>query len=257
MSQLRQRILELNPELFSMRQPSKEHDVFVVGRKKDKDGTVTTEYLLRSKPSEAAKKAGIKASELIHAAFMPTGSIKTGEDGKRSYQGPKKARVGVVFLNTQPNLYNFLKEGLEEGKDIGFKEAGTDSRKRPMVKMRDTVYGLKITFLTDLYNPHQLDPAGSGKIVPLESTVFKPATGEYKKEKTIMGSYTFFADDDDLDNLLEICTRHYQKNVAPYVTEKTTVIKEKGQRKVVEVKEEEITGPENENENEGEEPETE
>lgn len=241
---------ELNPELFGMRQPSKEHEMFLVGRKetKNKDGKNTFEiiYLLKSKPNAAAAAAGIKVQDFIHAAFKPIGTITTASDGRRSFQGPKKARTGVVFLNTQPDLYNFIKEGLElgEGDDLGYKKAGFDAQKRPMIKMRDTVFGLKVGFNTPLYNPHSM--SAEGKLEPLVATTFDPKTGKYAKKKVVIGYYEFFADDDDLDKLLEVCARHYSKHIEPHLTEKVTTVTEKGGEKNIKVVEEKMTPPANE-----------
>ena len=159
----------LNADLFSMTQPSKEHEMLVVGRK-EKDAADATKfainYLLKSKPNAAAIAAGIKKQDFIHAAFKPVGTVTKDDTGKRSFKGQKKARTSVIFLNTQPDLYNFIKEGLElgEGEDAGYLKAGFDAQKRPMIKMRDTVWGRKIGFNTPLYNPHSM--SAEGKMEP-------------------------------------------------------------------------------------------
>jgi len=253
MSNVKTRLLHLNPELFSMRQPSKEHEIIVVGRKeKEKEGNnFKIIYDLRSKPNAAATAAKVLPQSFIHAAFKPVGTILIDEDGKRSFKGPKKARSGVVFQNTQPDLYHFLRQCLYDNDGMGkellpegdtYKKAGMDAQKRPCVKLRDTMWGLKVTFNCDLYTPHTMTP--EGKSEPLMAVTFDPATGRYLKKKVVVGSYQFFADEDDLDNLLEVCARHYQKNVFPYVTEKVTTTTEKAGKVVTEIKEEEITGME-------------
>lgn len=243
MSNVKQTLLEMNADLFSMRQPSKDHDIFVVGRK-EKDPNDPTKfkinYLLRSKPNKLAVAANIKPQDFIHASFKPVGTIIESE-GRKSYKGPKKAKTGVVFLNTQPDLYNFIKQSIEEGEGKGYTLAGFDAQKRPMIKLVNGTWGLKVGFNTPLYTPHSLDSEGNP--VALRATSYNPKTGKYTPEKVVIGYYEFFADEDDLDKLLEICARHYSKNVEPHLAERTTTIKEKGNEKTVKVEEEKITAP--------------
>lgn len=244
MSETKKLLKELNADLFSMRQPSKEHEMFVVGRKKKDPADnkkFTIEYNLKSEPKAAAKAAGIKPQDFIHAAFKPVGAITIGSEGKRSFSGPKKARTSVIFLNTQPDLFNFIKEGVDEGEDKGFSKSGFDAQKRPMIKMRDTVYGLKIGFNVPSYTPHNMNE--EGKMKPLTAVSYDPEKGKYLARKVVVGYYEFFADDDDLDKLLEVCARHYDKNIKPYLTERVTTVTEKGGTKLIEVKEEELNQP--------------
>jgi hypothetical protein len=254
-------LISLNTELFGVRQPSTEHEIYLVGRK----DTVGAEgakktialYLLKSKPNTKAKAAGIKVQNFLHAAMKPVGMINTDESGKRSFAGPKKARTSIIFQNTQPDLYNFIKEGIfKESKDEttgkvtyvlsdesegAYTKAGYDAQNRPMLKIRDTVFGKKISFNTENYNPHSMTEEGN--LEGLKATTFNPKTGKYEKKLVTIGVYEFFADDDDLDKLLETCARHYAKHVAPFVTEKKTIVTEKGNTITKEVVEPEITGP--------------
>lgn len=246
MSKTKELLKGLNEDLFSGRQPSKEHEMFIVG-KKTANATdpkkFDISYTQKSKPNKAAVLAGVRIQDFIHAAFKPLGTISVDDSGKRSFSGPKKARVGVIFLNTQPDLYNFVKEGLDAGETTGaFTKAGFDALKRPMIKMRDTMFGLKITFNTPSYTPHSVNAEGA--VLPLKATTYDPKTGKYAKKEVVIGTYTFFADDDDLDNLLEVCGRHYDKHIAPFLTESVTTITKKGNKETVEVKEEDLVGPE-------------
>jgi hypothetical protein len=248
-------LVQMNAELFGMRQPSKEHEMFVVGRRQKKaDDATKTEivYQLKSSPNAAAIAAKIGVQDFIHAAFKPLGSITVNAEGRRSFKGPKKAKTSVIFLNSQPDLYNYIREGIEmgdmtdkDGKVIneqgGYKKAGFDSQKRPMIKLMDTVWGLKVGFNTPLYQPHSMNK--QGKLVPLTATTLDPKTGKYSPKAVIIGYYEFFADDDDLDKLLEVCARQYEKHVKPYLKETVTTVTEKGNSKEVTVKDPEINAP--------------
>lgn len=256
MSEIRNRLKELNPDLFGMRQPSIKHEVVIVGRR-DRDTKEVT-YLLRSKPSKGAIAANFKAVNFLHAAFKPIGSIITDANGTRSFSGPKKARVGNIFQPTQPDLYQYVKESLYEMKEDGegkikpilldekegtYKKAGFDAEGRPQVRLRDTVFGARIVMNTDLYVPHNTDPE-SGLSVPLTANTRNPKTGKYEPQEVVRGIFEFFADDDDLDKLLETCAKHWTKNVEPWVTAKIETKTIQGNKVITEVKEAAMTGEE-------------
>jgi hypothetical protein len=257
MSEIRNRLKELNPDLFSMRQPSIEHEVTIIGRR-DKDSK-SINYLLKTKPNAQAIAAKVKATQFFHAAYKPVGTIKVEADGKRSFSGPKKARVGNVFQPTQPDLFQYIRESIyekemkedENGKPLlsmlpegkTWVKAGFDGANRPQIKLRDTVYGNRIVFYTDLYVPHNVDPE-TGESNALTANTRNPKTGKYEPKEVVMGVYEFFADDDDMDRLLEVCTRLWQKNVEPWITEKTVTTTTKGSEVKTTIKEAEVTGME-------------
>jgi hypothetical protein len=231
MADIRDRLKELNPDLFSMTQPSVEHEVVLVGRR-DKINPKQIDYLLKTKPTALAIAAKIKPSDYIHATLKPLGTIKENTIGGRSFSGPKKARALVIFQTRQPDLYQFLKEGIYESYEddkgktkwklvdatVGtWKEAGFDAKKNPQIKLRDTVFGRKITFMCDPYTPHSVNE--NGEIQALTATTRDPKTGKYEDTEVVIGSYEFFADDDDLGKLLEVCARHYSKDIEPWLVE--------------------------------------
>ena len=252
---IRTRLKELNPDLFSGKQPSAEHEVLIIGRREEKKGI---NYLLVTEPSDAAIAAKFKPVRFFHAAFKPTGSVKTDTNGKRSFSGMKKARVGNIFQPTQPDLYQYIREAIykqeedENGKpkfilldekDGTYKKAGFDALNRPQIRLRDTVFGSRVVIITDLYTPHSVDPE-TGMSVPLVANTRNPKTGKYEPKEVVMGSYEFFADDDDLGNLLEVCARHWTKNVEPWIKETVEVKTTKGSTVKTEIVEPTMTGTE-------------
>jgi hypothetical protein len=249
MSTLKEQLLKDNADLFSMRQPSTLHDIFVTGKRvKDTEGDGThIIYVQKTRPNEAAKAAKVAVQDYIHASMKPVGAIKQvegEEDGIVAFSGPKKAQAGVVFRTSQPDLFAFIEMAIEKGEisdknpNGGWVKSGFDAKKRPVIKLKNKLFGRKVIFNTPLYTPHS--PDDKGKMQPLSPTTYDPLTGKYGNKKVVIGVYRFFADDDDLDMLLEICARHTQKHVVPFLSDKTTIVTEKGGKKTVEIKEEQL-----------------
>jgi len=88
-------------------------------------------------------------------------------------------------------------------------------RKNVKLNSRVETNGRIITMNTPEYHPHICTK--DGKLEPLTPITFDPHTGGYKKKIIVVNTYKFFVQEDDLDNLLEVCTRKYEKNIKPFI----------------------------------------
>jgi len=250
----------MNPTLFNFRQPSILHDIYVVGIRTTNPETKvqTTNFVQTSKPSAEAIAAGVKPSDYIHTSFKPVGSIKIDEQsGEETFSGPKKAQIGVVFQTAQPDLFNFLKRAIDEGKDKGYIENGivqiTDPKtgkvwKRPQILLKRKLFGKIIAMNVPEYTPHNM--GADGKPHALAPTTLDPLTGRYGHKEVVSGSIKFFADDDDLDLLEEAAAKIVDKRVRPWVKDKKTlIIEDSFGNKRVEVKEAELSSDEPDTDN--------
>ena len=247
-------LLALNASLFAFRQPSILHDIYVVGVRQPDPADNTkkiTVFIQKSKPNEAALKAGVKSSDFIHTSFKPVGTIKVDADSsEETFSGPKKSQVGVTFQSAQPDLFNFIKDAIDKGEGEGYVKNGevqmTDPKtgktfKRPQIRIKKKLFGRIIAMNVPEYTPHNM--GADGKFYPLAPTTLDPTTGKYGKKEVTMGSIKFFADDDDLDLLEEAAARLVDKRVRPWVKDKKTlVVEDSFGNKRVEVTEPKITG---------------
>jgi hypothetical protein len=281
MPTIKQILRDENPQMFDERQASLMHEIYIVGlRKKNAEGKNTSiiEYLQKSKPNTAASAAGIKSMAYVHSAMLPVGTMVVLEDGTLVMGGPKSPQVDVIFQSNSPLQYQFIKDAIEKGLVIteaeaekknaeiatfnanraegvperklvvanpqgGYFNAGFDKLDRPIIKLRNKLFGRIIAINVPAYTPHSMNEVG--KMVPLAPTTYDPATGKYTTKPVTMSSLKFFADDDDLDLLLEVCARQVSKRVLPFIAKKITVTEEDatGSKKVT-VKEPELEGNE-------------
>jgi hypothetical protein len=142
----------------------------------------------------------------------------------------------VIFQSAQPDLFNFIKKAIDAGEyhetdnpNGGYVQNGevqmTDNKdkdrktfKRPQIKLRRKMFGRIIALNVPLYEPHT--PDATGKMIPLSPLTLNPATGKYINKPVQKGSIRFFADDDDLDLLLDAAAKHVDKQVRPFVVKK-------------------------------------
>lgn len=238
-------LVAMNTSLFSFRQPSALHDIYVVGVKQADPADNTkkiTVFIQKSNPSEAARKAGVKVSEFIHTSFKPSGTIKLDEaSGEEAFSGPKKSQVGVTFQSAQPDLFNFINEAIKKGEGEGYVMNGevqmTDPKtgktfKRPQIKLKRKIFGKIIAMNVPEYTPHNM--GADGKFHALSPVTLDPTTGKYLPKEVVSGSIKFFADDDDLDLLEEAAAKIVDKRVRPFVKDKKTLLAENafGDKKV-------------------------
>lgn len=229
---------EMNTGLFSFRQPAIKHDIYITGIRQPNPNDNTkkiTVFIQKSKPNEAAKAAGVKVSEFLHASFKPSGTIKVDDENELTFSGPKKSQVGVVFQSAQPDLYNFLVKAIEEGEGTGYEKSGevqmTDpltgkTFKRPQIKLKRKMFGKIISLNVPSYNPTSM--GADGKFHKLSPVTLNTENGKYEKKPVTVGLIKFFADDDDLDALAEASARLVDKRVKPFAVDKTIFIKEDG-----------------------------
>lgn len=234
MSTTKKLLVAMNIALFSFRQPSLLHDIYVVGIKVPDPADNTkkiTVFIQKSKPTAEAIAAGVKPSDFIHTSFKPTGSIKTDEtSGEETFSGPKKAQVGVTFQSAQPDLFNFINKAVELGEGVGYVKNGevqmNDPKtgktfKRPQILLKRKIFGRIIAMNVPEYTPTNM--GADGKFHKLSPVTLDPTSGKYIKKEVTMGSIKFFADDDDLDLLEEAAAKIVDKRVRPWVKDKKTL----------------------------------
>jgi hypothetical protein len=264
MSEIRKRLLDLNPDLFGSPQAPVENEVILVGRIIGS----TTIFLLKSEPNSIAQKAKIPIGNFLHLVTKPTGTITVNADGSETYGGPKKGRAYNVFQTAAPETYNFIRRSVfDEVKDVntgktnwvlkakndtnpelspwlpgGTMSVGNDNKECPIIILRNKLFGRKVVFNYDLYTPHFYNTEGLPE--PLKAKTKMPKTGTYEMQNVVMGSFEFFADPDDLGNLLEVCAKYVQKNIEPWLTGSQTITNKVGSTVTTTIKEAALTGME-------------
>jgi hypothetical protein len=229
MSQTKKILEDMNPGLFIPgSQVAVPHSVIVSEDKaravKNDKGEVIEHRFVKTSDRDIP---GMPKSKYLRASFKKAGeqvqvALDNGET-RRAFRGSKRAQAGNIFKNQQPNLFNLLADELREKK---YTKAGTDNDGNAMVEADLLVYGKKISVNVPTYIPQETDENGKRK--GLTATKFDPKTGQYVENATVhMGVYEFFADEDDLDKLLEVAARLVDRHVIPYVTEKITTTVEK------------------------------
>jgi hypothetical protein len=251
---LKDLLRKMNKALFENRQPSVIHEIYVTGaRKKNTEGKVTIAWLQTSNPNAKAAKAGVEKSKFIHASFKPVGTVKSflkvnidaeiiDDFGSSSVlSGPKQPQIGNVFLSNQPTLYNMIKTCIERGEyrkeatgegenkkeanpEGGYIHAWTDKKGRPVIKIRDKIFGRIVVVDVPEYRPTSVN--AQGDLEPLAPKTYDPETQEYTSKNATMSVIKFFADDDDLDALAETAAKVAKKKVVPFMVEKMEFSKE-------------------------------
>jgi hypothetical protein len=231
MSNTKKILKEMNTGMFGFRQPSILHDIYVTGIREPDPNDNTKRIIVfvqTSKPNEKAKKAGINESTFIHASFKPVGTIKTTDESGRefTFSGPEKSHTEFISQSTRSDLFNFLKQAIEKGEDIGYTKNGevkvtytaTDKTyKRPQFKLKRKLFGKIISLNVPPFIPHVMDEDGEFK--PFTPITLDPLTGKYERKPLIRSTIKFFADDDELDLLEELATKIFDKRVRPWVTD--------------------------------------
>lgn len=248
------KIKALNPTLANGMIAPEEYDVLVVGRYvKDEDGKVTKiKFVERTKPSEAAKAAGVEVQQYLRASFTKSGAIIAsavkpvveGVPAEKSYRGSKKPQVGNIFKNTQLNLYNFLMEELKAKNytEVGDQKVieGNKSVVRPVCRVHATVWGAKVSITVPKYKLTRKN--ADGKREDLTGAKYNAKSDSYDKNagRTSI-TLRWWADLDDLEEIESMAVSMYERNVLPYETGETVIVETKGNTTTQTIKSEPVT----------------
>jgi len=251
-------IKDLNPNLFpkSGELPGViPYEVILVSRKitkvDEKGNKLTFEtFKHTTNPSQEAIDAGIKKDNYFRAFMVPAGLTKvvtneTTNETTVTIRSKKKAPPHNIFKNTQTLLYdeiekvlreyeedtpiseraNFLKNNglfIAQGTTRGDFETGENKQKKYKINGL-AILGLLIAMNVPKYAVHRIN--AKGEIVPLTSTR-RDSKGNYHKDQPVhLSIYRFWADEDDIEELAETCTRHYENNVKDFEVAETVVTK--------------------------------
>lgn len=253
------KIKSLNPTLANGAIMAEEYDVLVVGRKvSGKDGAADTiKFVEKTKPTAAAKEAGVTIQQYLRASFAKSGAVvASGENAnEESFRGSKRPQPGNIFKNTQTNLFNFVNgklkaDAYEEVGDIIVHENGQPV-KRPVVRVKATVWGARVSLTVPKYKLTERNADGSRQ--DLTGPKYDPKSDKYIKNAARTAiTLRFFADIDDLEEVEALAVSQYERFVMPYETGETIIQETKGNTTTVKVESEPIT-PEEELTNDTEE----
>lgn len=228
MLETREILKRMNPELFSTTQVAQPYACVISVAKKVKGADGETDQYKFVQTSDR-QIPGIKGKSLyLRASFKKAGEkvktlLQNGEE-RTAFRGSKRSTPGNIFKNQQPNLFNFMVEELKLG-DKGYKEVGKDSDGNVIVETNALVYGKRIAVNVPTYTPMSTDEDGKRK--KLTGTKYDPKTDSYIENAPVtMDVFRFFADEDDLEELLGVATKLVDRQVMPYVTKSRTVIEE-------------------------------
>jgi len=236
------KIKQLNPNLANGMIAPEEYDILVVGRKVTgaEGQTAKIKFTETTKPTDAAKAAGVESQHYLRASFTKSGAVVTSDvdPSRKSFKGSKKAQPGNIFKNTQTNLFNFISQVLgekdEEGNQTGFEVVGdirvvegTETKIRPIVRVKATVWGAKVSLTVPKYKLTTRDAAG--KRMNLTGPKYDPKTDTYKTNAVATSlTLRFFADIDDLEEIESLAVKQYERFVMPYELGETTTVEVKG-----------------------------
>jgi len=225
-----------NLSLFNNDQIARPHKIEITGvYEEDADEKKTAMFLLRSKPSDAAKAVGVQSQKYIRVMVTPV--TETEQEGIR----PKgKGVAHNVFENTS-DLYNLLKAEIIA---VNYMLTTAKRDKLPTAKLNEKVWGKIVT--VNVPNHFLTTTNAEGAIVKFEGGVRDPHTGEYSKQANQSTAKKFFIEEGDLEgNIRDITISKIKKEVAPYLVEVETVIKTLGGIQVDIIKKEVTDGNEN------------
>ena len=242
------KIKSLNPTLANGAIIAEEYDVLVVGRKvSGKDGEkAKLKFVEGTNPTAAAKEAGVTTQQYLRASFAKSGAVvASGENsGEESFRGSKKPQPGNIFKNDRTNLFNFIvgklkAEEYDEVGDLIVVEKG-ESIKRPVVRVRATVWGAKVSLTVPRYKLTERN--ASGARVDLTGPKYNPKTDKYDKNASRTAiTLRFWADIDDLEEVESLAVSQYERFVMPYETGETIIQETKGNTTTVKVESEPIS----------------
>lgn len=233
---------QLNPGLFEETLVAEPSAIIVTGlpNGKDEKGQSKLKFVQKSNPSDEAKAAGVRAGRYLRASFKKADSTKkvvtNSGDERVAFTGSKRAQAGNVFENVQPELFNFMVMQLKQG---NYKEVGKDQDNNTLVELDALTFGKKVSVNVPKYHPQETDDQGRRK--DLIAGTYNPESKKYEKKKVTMSVIRFFADEDDLEELLEVAARRFERDVKHYLAEKVTTITETESKKTVETKEPDLT----------------
>jgi hypothetical protein len=220
MSNTKEILRHMNPELFATTQVAEPYDALI------SVAEVVNDAEGEGKSFKFAQKSkkdipGMPKSVYFRASFTKTDSvIDTLLDSgitRPGFKGSKKPQAGNIFKNQQPSLFNRLAIELTAKR---FEESGKDSDGHIQVTPNMMVFGKKVSVSVPIYKPQ--DDQGS-----LKGTRYDPKTRKYVENQPVsMGVYRFFADVDDLEELIDVAAKLVDRWVMPFVTETVTIIKE-------------------------------
>lgn len=242
----------LNPRLFEEEIPAERFIPILIGEigeKLDGDKKVKTIQLKhRTKPSNAAKEAGMTSQSYYRVMMESYGVLNITTDGVKELRTKKKPYPHMVFANTQVNIFSFIDQIVQdwknaetqEEKDTILQPMGKTSDGEPRFKVLKTIlWGKWVSVNVPKYIPQVRGEDGKDR--PFTAIKRNPKTGKYEKEPVIMSVIRFWADEDDLTELEIVAEKFYENRVEPNLSEKVTIITEKGSKITQEISEPKVT----------------
>lgn len=223
MSKTAEILRQMNPGFFDEPQVAMPYACTISAKSSEKDakGNVTSMKFVQTSDRQIP---GITGKSLyLRASFKKAGEqvkVMVNNEERIAFRGSKRSTPGNIFKNQQPNLFNFMVEELKAG---NYKPAGKDNDKNDMVEAHALVYGKKIAINVPTYVPQSTDEEGKRKA--LTGTRYDAEKDEYvTNQEVTMNVFRFFADEDDLDELLSLAVRLVDRQVMPYTKETVTEI---------------------------------
>lgn len=243
---------ELNPRLFEGEIAPERFVAILIGEEKEiVDGDKKVKKIklrLRTKPSDAAKAAGVTSQAYYRVMMESHGLIKINDNGEMEVRTKKKPYPHMVFANTQVSMYSLFDKIVEdwnnadtqEKKDAILAPMGRTSEGNPRFKVLKLVlWGKQLTINVPKYVPQMRGADGTD--VPFQALKRNPKTGEYKKENVTRSVFEFWADEEDLEKLESVTEKMYENQIEPNLVETVTTIKQKGNKVTQEKVEPKVT----------------